>query len=280
MADLLNKLVKFNVLGGTAFGTVTLINDAEFEFESKKVKATKENPFATVELLTGQKTVMATSALTVITSDELKNDVKALINTLCTKADIVTLDSLLSEVDTLKTNITTITDEKTGLTKQVEDALSDKIVAEAALVAANTENKALADKLVGIEKSAKAKSRAEELKALESLDTVAATESEALVKLTDMSDEVYNAIKHVASAGFRKLAEARKAAPEVKSETKVEEVKAEVVAEIVLEVEKETPEVNLATAASTSGNESFQILADHVENLLGKNKNRKIAKKN
>lgn len=273
MADLLNKSVKFNVLGGNVFGTVAAVHEADFDFDAKKVKATKESPYAIVDLLSGQKTVVATNSLTVISEDELKSDIKALIQDLSAKAGLVNFDTLQTEIDALKAEISTASASLAEVTKTLDATNIAKAELEAKLVESDNARKALADKLVEIEKSEKAKVRASELKSFEALEVVAATDAEALVKLGDMSDEMYSAIKSVAEVSFKKLTQARQT-------TVVASVATEVVEATVEEIEIETvneTEANLATAATAASDES-DIMSSHIEGLLSKNKFKKVKK--
>lgn len=273
MADLLNKSVKFNVLGGNVFGTVAAVHEADFDFDAKKVKATKESPYAIVDLLSGQKTVVATNSLTVISEDELKSDIKALIQDLSAKAGLVNFDTLQTEIDALKAEISTASASLAEVTKTLDATNVAKAELEAKLVESDNARKALADKIVEIEKSEKAKVRASELKSFEALEVVAATDAEALVKLGDMSDEMYSAIKSVAEVSFKKLTQARQTAVVASVATEVAEATVEA---IEIETVNET-EANLATAATAASDES-EIMSSHIEGLLSKNKFKKVKK--
>jgi len=273
MADLLNKSVKFSVLGGNVFGTVAAIHEAEFDFDAKKVKATKENPYAIVDLLSGQKTVVATNTLTVISEDELKSDIKALIQDLSAKAGLVNFDTLQTEIDGLKAEITKASASLAEVTKTLETVNAAKAELETKLAESEKGRQALADKLVAIEKSDKAKVRASELKSFEALEVVAATEAEALVKLADMSDELYSAIKSVAEVSFKKLIQARQTVTTASvTEETVEVAEETVEIETVNEVE-----ANLATAATAASDEN-ELMTSHIEGLLSKNKFKKTKK--
>lgn len=274
MADLINKYVKFNVFGGAVLGKVILVHSEKFDFDGKSVEASKDSPQTIVELVSGQKTVIASKDLTVLTDEDYNKELLALIDDLCGKAKVDSVatykgqvDKLTKELETSKAEVTKVSTEKDALATQLAE--STKV------------QEASAKEVEKLSKEKRGSARFEELKTLEANDGIAKTKDDAVAKLGEMSDEVYAQVKQLASTAFQKLTDVRKTSEKALTEvTKTSDTKSTdaTVKEVTLAEVKIEEDKDKALEQVSANADDGQALASFIGGLMTKNKGKKAKK--
>lgn len=270
MADILNQFVKFNVFGGNVLGKVVLVHSEKFDFEGKSVEATKEQPYAIVEVASGQRVVKAAQELTVLSSEDYNKELLTIIDDICKKANIAsiaelqaTLDQRTKELEEAKAQLSTVSTEKDTISNELTEAKKDKAK--------------MKDEMDKMCKEKKGCARFDELKALEANEGISKNKDEAIVKLGEMSDEVFAQVKQLASNAFQKLTEIRQtnkpATTDQTSSTQTKSTEAAVTEPevVVAEAKVEDEDASNLGAAATSAD--GPVLAEFIGGLLSKNKN-------